>query len=158
MTRDALWPFALDRYGRPGVEAAMLALQDDHGQCVPLLLWALWLAESGRPATKHALAQGATLARAWQDAAVAPLRDLRRRLRLPGPGAKSRERLRQGVKALELDAERMLLEMLEQASPAPSGVAASPADALADAVRAWGGEAPDHLLAELAARAGSDGR
>ena len=31
-----LWSWAVSVYGRPGVAEAALALQDDHGQCVPL--------------------------------------------------------------------------------------------------------------------------
>jgi uncharacterized protein (TIGR02444 family) len=153
LTREALWPFALQVYGRPGVEAALLELQDEHDQCVPLLIWGLWLAASGRAADDETFATGAMLARAWQETAVAPLRDLRRRLKAPispaTPAAK--ERLRGGVKALELEAERMLLEMLEQASPPGSGPAPGPLASLEAAVRAWGGEAPTARLASLAA-------
>jgi len=149
---EALWPFALDVYARPGVEAALLALQDGHGQCAPYLIWAIWLAAEGREADDAALADAAELARAWQGAAVAPLRDLRRELKRTGSArlARPREQLRERVKALELEAERMLLQMLEAASPAPS---APPGEALAllnRAVGAWGGGAPPQLLARLA--------
>jgi uncharacterized protein (TIGR02444 family) len=147
-TGEALWPYALDIYGRPGVEALLLELQDAHGQCIPYLLWALWLASRGRPADAAALAAGAGLARAWQAAAILPLRDLRRGL---GSGAlqPQRERLRTGVKSLELEAERMLLQMLEDASPVDAGEAQLGAG-LAAAAGAWGGEAPAALLQRLA--------
>jgi len=153
----ALWPYALQVYGRPGVEGTLLELQDAHGQCVPYLLWALWLAAEGRAADDDDLTRAAELARAWQDAAVAPLRGLRRGLKSPSSKAPARawSTLREGVKALELDAERMLLEMLEAASPA-SGDA--PNDSLAmvrRAVGAWGRPAPDGLLDHLAAVAAS---
>ncbi len=119
MTVQSLWPWASELYGRPGAEALFLELQDAHGQCVPYLIWSLWLAASGRPATSSVLEAGAELARAWQDAAVAPLREIRRDLKGPGPAheAAARNQLRSRVMALELEAERMLLQMLEEASP-----------------------------------------
>jgi uncharacterized protein (TIGR02444 family) len=152
LTREALWPYALEVYGRPGVEPLLLALQDAHGQCPPFLLWSLWLAASGRPAAPAKLAAGAELARAWQDAAVAPLRTLRRDLKRRGGAktAQARSRIRDGVKALELEAERMLLQMLEKASPAPAAASTDPLEALRLGVGAWGGEAPPALLDELA--------
>jgi uncharacterized protein (TIGR02444 family) len=156
VTTEALWPYALEVYGRPGVEPLMLRLQDAHGQCAAFLLWRLWLAASGRAPDAATLEAGAAMARAWQDAAVAPLRKLRRDLKPPsGPGGESaRRRLREGVQALEIDAERMLLQMLEDASPVAEddggGAAESLAEALASAVAAWGGDPPAEALAELA--------
>jgi len=153
---QSLWPFALCVYARHGVEAALLELQDEHGQSVPFLLWALWLAAQGRRVDARALADGAKLARAWQDAAIAPLRELRRGLKRPSRAvlARPREALRERVKAVELEAERMLLQMLEEASPAPSGPPLDAALALAQAGRAWGDGAPGARLAALAALAG----
>jgi uncharacterized protein (TIGR02444 family) len=150
-TTEALWPYALEVYGRPGVEALLLRLQDDHDQCVPLLLWSLWMAASGRPVEPAAAAACAELARAWQDAAVAPLRRLRRGLKAKASQERLQARIRTGVQALELEAERMLLQMLEESSPAPAAEATLPAAALTQAVRAWGGAAPGALLQQLAA-------
>jgi uncharacterized protein (TIGR02444 family) len=150
-TTEALWPYALEVYGRPGVEALLLRLQDDHGQCVPFLLWSLWMAASGRPIEGAATAVCAELARAWQDAAVAPLRRMRRGLKASANQERLQARIRTGVQTLELEAERMLLQMLEESSPASAGAATAPADALARAVRAWGGRAPQALLQQLAA-------
>lgn len=156
MTREALWPFSLDVYGRTGVEAALLELQDVYGQSVPYLLWAMWLAGSGRPADAQTLAAGAALARSWQDVAVSPLRDIRRRLKgRPSPvQTQARRRLRQGVASLELEAERMLARMLEDASPAPNSQPRALAPALRNAVIVWGGMPPAELLGRLAALAG----
>jgi uncharacterized protein (TIGR02444 family) len=151
MTGGELWPYALEVYARPGVEAALLELQDDHGQCVAYLLWSLWLARQGRPADPATLASGADLARAWQEAAVAPLRHLRRDLKHPSRSAPAGawDGLRRKVKALELDAERMLLQMLEAAAPPPAGAPLDPCERLRAAVTAWGGAAPAHLLDRL---------
>jgi len=43
----AFWRFSLDAYGRPGVAAACLDLQDRHGCDVNLILYALWLGRAG---------------------------------------------------------------------------------------------------------------
>lgn len=149
----ALWPYALEVYGRPGVEPLALQLQDAHGQCVPLLLWSLWMAASGRRMDAAKAAACAELARAWQDAAVAPLRRMRRGLKPKAATEQLQARIRGGVKALELEAERMLLQMLEEASPAPSDAGTDPLEALSQAASAWGGDAPAGLLRELAALA-----
>jgi uncharacterized protein (TIGR02444 family) len=152
MTREALWPYALEVYGRPGAEALLLQLQDAHGQCAPFLLWALWMSASGRRADAAAIRSAAELARAWQDAAIAPLRRLRRELKTaPAAGPKPpRERLREGVKGLELEAERMLLQMLQDASPAPDGPHPALLEGLQRAARTWGGDPPAGLIVRLA--------
>ena len=155
MTQEALWPFSLETYARDGVEATLLELQDAHGQCAPFLLWALWMGASGRRADASTLAAGAALARGWQDVAVSPLRDIRRRLkaRIGSVRASARRRLGERVAALELEAERMLLAMLEDASPAPTATRTSPGHCLRDAIGAWGGTAPAALVNRLAAQA-----
>jgi uncharacterized protein (TIGR02444 family) len=156
MTREALWPFSLEIYAREGVEAALLQLQDAHGQSAPYLLWALWMGASGRRAGSATLGTGAALARSWQDVAVSPLRDIRRGLkRRIGPvRAAARRQLRDRVASLELEAERMLLRMLEDASPPPTATRMDAGRCLRHAISAWGGAAPAELvdrLAELAA-------
>jgi uncharacterized protein (TIGR02444 family) len=159
----SLWAYALDVYGRPNVEARCLELQDLYGQSAPFLIWSLWMAASGRAPDAATLEAGAALARSWEAAAVAPLRRLRRELKThPGalvPGAlgagpeRRREHLRGGVQKLELDAERMLLEMLEDASPEAGPTAPPPAEAIVAAAAAWGEPAPANLLQDLAAGA-----
>jgi uncharacterized protein (TIGR02444 family) len=154
VTAEALWPYALDVYARPGVEALMLELQDSHGQCVPFLLWGLWAGAGGRDIEPGTAAACAELARAWQDAAVAPLRRLRRDLKA-SPKVRSprvSERIRTGIQALELEAERMLLQMLDEASPAAGGAATDGLASLHVAVRAWSERQPPAALLEQLAR------
>ena len=153
VTGEALWPYALELYARPGAEPLLLELQDGHGQCVPFLIWSLWLAASGRRAGATELAAGADLALAWQDAAVTPLRRLRRELKAPGKPSAERARgaLRGKVASLELEAERMLLQMLQEASAAPGEAPMDLLESLEAAARAWGGAAPRGLLERLAA-------
>jgi hypothetical protein len=95
------------------------------------------------------------LARAWEAVAVAPLRQMRHDLkptsRAPAPAVAAR--VRQGVKTLELEAERMLLQMLEDASDQPAATSDDPGTALKRAAEAFGGAPADMLdrLARLAA-------
>jgi len=142
-----LWDWTVAAYGHPGVPEACLELQDRHGQNTPYLLWAVW-AEACEPPVLRAAAEAA---RAWDAAAVAPLRAARRKLKAPSPPVDdaAREALREEARTLELAAERLLLETLEtRTSPRRAGV--STLEALRGAALAWGGPAPDEALRALA--------
>ncbi len=151
----SLWDFAVATYRRPGVEEACLALQDDHRQCVPLLLWRLWVLDRVIDATD--LRRAVDVARKWETAVVAPLRSVRRGLResFPAVADDARLALREKLKAAELLAERVLLESLERLTIAGGSAHADAIAALAELVDAWGGDAPAPLLARLAAAAAS---
>lgn len=146
----AIWEWALDAYARPGVPQAALALQDEHGQNTSFLLWAVH-AEAKDP---DLLARAAAAAKAWDRTALVPLRAVRRALKPPLPpfSDHARESLREEVKGLELAAERLLMETLDQM--AHSGGGAHALEALEAASRAWGTPAPANALAELAAALG----
>jgi uncharacterized protein (TIGR02444 family) len=147
-----VWRYCVAAYAQPDVEAACLRLQDEHGQCVPLLLWRLWACAEGRAVDKTLLDLAVAAAKAWDEAAVAPLRKMRRGLKRPFPliGDSSREALRGDIKAAELNAERMLLQTLEAMTPASNGAAAAPEAALASLFKAWYGATPGRALAALA--------
>ncbi|HJT08189.1 MAG TPA: TIGR02444 family protein [Stellaceae bacterium] len=115
---EELWKFSLDFYAEPGVEAACLALQDQHGRDVNIMLYLCWLGLTARGRI-----DGAGLARAeeamgpWRRAAIEPLRKARRDLN---------QAERQGVaalyeaaKAIELAAERMGQQQLAALAPPP---------------------------------------
>jgi uncharacterized protein (TIGR02444 family) len=91
------------------------SLQDAHGQNVPWLLWAAWMAGEGRTAD---LKDAAKLMRAWDVEVGAPLRGVRRALKLARPPVDdaAKEALRDAVKAVELKGERVLMESLEALS------------------------------------------
>ncbi|RAK67214.1 TIGR02444 family protein [Phenylobacterium kunshanense] len=146
----AIWEWALEAYARPGVPEACLKLQDEHGQNVSLLLWAVH-AETKDSAL---LSRAAEAARAWDQAALVPLRQVRRTLKAPLPPVDDDARLsfREDVKAVELAAERLLLETLEGLTRRQSGAHAL--DALMAASAAWGTPAPADALAQLAAALG----
>ncbi len=137
-----LWDWATEVYARPGVEAALLALQDQHAQGVSYLLWAAWMADEGRGVSEAIMGQAAETARRWEEAVVAPLRQARRALTDP-----AHRSLRDQVLAAELAAERALLESLESLPPAAGG---SDAPDLQAAARAWGRPVPAADIAALA--------
>lgn len=129
-----LWDWAVQAYGRPGAASACLHLQDAHSQNVPLLLAAAWAASQARTLDLDAAVH---LARAWEADVVAPLRAVRRALKVshgPIPDA-GREALRETVKAVELESERLLLAALEKL--AWPGEPADPGVALGRAAAAW---------------------
>lgn len=145
-----IWDWALAAYGWPGVPEACLALQDDHGQNTCLLLWAAWAGAS----EPELLRRAAETARAWEAAAVLPLRQARRAIKAPQPGIAddAREALRTEVKACELHAERVLLQALAGLGGTGGGTPAL--EALEAASAAWGPVAPRRVLADLAAALG----
>lgn len=103
------WDFSLALYGRPGVAAACLRLQDRLELDVNLLLAGCWVASSGGGRMGAVDWRRLTDATAdWRMAVVAPLRGARRRMKdagFPGMPDDLTDALRRRVKALELDAE-----------------------------------------------------
>lgn len=146
------WTWALEAYARPGAAEACLHLQDQHGQCIPYLLWAAWAAKEGRPLDRAALEAGAGVSARWEAAAVGPLRAARRAMKpeVAGVADAAREALRAEVKALELQAEQLLIETLEAMAPEPGSAAAPLERALASAAAAWPAQAPETALNRLA--------
>lgn len=131
-----IWDWALEVYARQPVAEACLNLQDGHGQNVPYLLWAAWAAGEGRSAD---LKQAARLMRDWDAEIGAPLRGVRRALKPPRPPVDdaAKDALRDAVKTVELQGERVLLESLE-AMTGPAGAPASLIDGLVAAAEASG--------------------
>jgi len=107
-----LWNFALALYARPGVEQACLRAQDA-GANVCLLLCAAWLDARGEPWSEARQARLQSLAQAHEQAVVAPLRALRRDWREAAATDPRLHRLREELKQLELHAERVLCERLQ---------------------------------------------
>jgi len=108
---EALWRFSVAFYARPGVAEALIALQDRAGCDVNLMLFALWLAFSGRGRlTKEELATALRIARPIRVDIVEPLRALRRRLKPYSD--EDVQRLRDGIKATELAAEKVIQHRL----------------------------------------------
>jgi uncharacterized protein (TIGR02444 family) len=108
---EAFWRFSLAFYERPGVADALIALQDRDGFDVNLVLFALWHGISGRGAFGgDALAAAEQVAGTLRSEFVQPLRRLRRKLRRHPDG--DVQRFREGVKALEIEGEKLVQERL----------------------------------------------
>ncbi len=111
------WQFALAVYTREGVAGHCLALQHRLGLDVNVLLLMLWAARQWDDApTPEQIAQADSTIGAWRREIVIPLRQLRTRLKsgpAPAPDAMT-DVLREDIKRLELDAERMQQEVLAQ--------------------------------------------
>jgi uncharacterized protein (TIGR02444 family) len=144
------WAFAVAAWGKPGVEAICLDLQNIHGQCPALLLWRCWTLGENRDVGPQALAKAVALARQWDGEIVRPLRALRLRLAAASDAGAARAAVRRRVLEAELEAEHALLDSLEaveaEAAP-PRGT--PPLRALAELAEAWRPPAPSALLARL---------
>ena len=118
-----LWNHALALYARPGVETACLALQELGGD-VCLLLCATWLQTQAVAIDETRIQALQAVAAPWQRDVITPLRALRRQWREHALADPQLTVLREQVKALELQAERTLLERLArvvQTWPAEAG-------------------------------------
>lgn len=148
----SLWNWSVSAYDRPGVAEACLALQDSHDHNVPLLLWSAWTAATGRRPDGEDIEAACDTARAWAASTIAPLRAVRRTLKGPIPDVDSEARLdlRKQIQAVELAAERYLLEALEALAPPPTEPPRPAIDALADTARIWARVVPRPALVNLA--------
>jgi uncharacterized protein (TIGR02444 family) len=108
---EAFWRFSLAFYERPGVAEALITLQDRDGFDINLILFALWLGISGRGTLGgDTLAAAERVAATLRSEIVEPLRSLRRKLRHhPDHDV---QRLREGVKVLELAGEKLVQKRL----------------------------------------------
>ena len=114
--QNPLWDFSVEVYELDGVKKACLALQNRFGADVNMVLFLLWLAESGVGRDNLAQYMGAALklSRDWQRNLVEPLRVARNNLKdyventaLTDGQAEVMTVLRERIKACELDMERM---------------------------------------------------
>lgn len=113
----AFWRFSLAIYARPGVAPACLALQDEHGRDVNVMLFCCWLGASGRGRLDRAGLEAADRAVAgWRRQVVEPFRAARRAIK--AAALPDSESIYAKAKAVELDAERLLQRQLADRAPA----------------------------------------
>jgi uncharacterized protein (TIGR02444 family) len=105
----AFWRFSRHVYSGPGVAEACLRLQDEHGIDVNVMLYLLFLARSGRQIAHTDVDSVESVAREWREGVVRPLREVRRRLKMPPSpfDAGLANNLRSEVKRIELESERL---------------------------------------------------
>ncbi|MFL6799193.1 MAG: TIGR02444 family protein [Xanthobacteraceae bacterium] len=119
---SAFWRFSLGFYRLEGVGEACIALQEQSGVDVNLLLFLLWQAGEKHVASQAEIAALEGRISPWREMTVVPLRNVRRALKSPPQlvPASSAEALRTRIKAVELEAERLQQEaMHEVARSAP---------------------------------------
>ena len=108
------WRFSLKFYGQTGVSDACIALQDGCGIDVNLLLFLFWLASERQELSADEVKKLDATIKSWRELTIVPIRDTRRKLK----GAKTfvdpakQEALRDKVKAVELEAEKLQQEAL----------------------------------------------
>ena len=107
------WRFSLRVYRAPGVQQACLALQDDCGADVNIVLLCGFAGHEGRSLDKRRLRQAIARVGAWQSGVIAPVRAARRAIkRDPPPDAQAAQALRKQILALELELEYIEQSML----------------------------------------------
>jgi uncharacterized protein (TIGR02444 family) len=134
------WRFSLHFYRQAGVSDACIALQDDCGVDVNLLLFLFWLAAGNRQLSAADVQRLDEAVRGWRDLTIVPIRDARRKLKgaatLVQP--QKQEAFRTKIKAIELEAERLQQEALYGlARSGPFGSEAAPGAAARGNVAAY---------------------
>ena len=128
-TDTPFWRFSLSFYRQAGVAEACIALQDDCGVDVNLMLFLLWLAANGRQVSLENIKELDQAVRSWRDLTIIPVREVRRKLKAAPTlvEAGKQEAFRTKIKAIELEAERLQQEALYARSRlAPRGTEARP--------------------------------
>jgi uncharacterized protein (TIGR02444 family) len=123
------WRFSLHFYRQSGVSDACIALQDDCGVDVNLLLFLFWLAADRQHLTAADVRRLDDKVRDWRNLTIIPIREVRRKLKgAPTPvDPGKQEAFRNKIKAIELDAERLQQEALYAVTQAgPLGTEAAP--------------------------------
>ena len=103
------WDFSLAVYGRAGFAQAAIALQDELGLDVNMILFCGWAASQGRRLSHYDLVAIDAKVAAWQHDIVHPLREIRRRLRQKNEAipAELGDALKKRVQTVEIDAEHV---------------------------------------------------
>lgn len=134
------WRFSLNFYRQTGVSDACIALQDDCGVDVNLLLFLFWLASERQALAADEVKKLDATIKSWRELTIIPIRDARRKLK----GARTfvdpakQEAFRDKVKAVELGAEQLQQEALYAFTRSgPLGKAAEPPAAARGNVAAY---------------------
>ena len=118
LLKSNLWNFAVSTYQKNGVSAACLFLQESCDVDVPLLLCAGFLAINGKCFDSEILSALQKETSPWQRDVVQSLRVVRQKLKSETYRVEidEAEALRLSVKAAELSAEKIQLNMMEDAT------------------------------------------
>lgn len=111
---EAFWAFSTALYARPGVEAALLDLQDNSGLEVNLVLFCVYAGSRGQALDPSTIGALQNIGEVWGRGIVAPLRSARRRLKPLSSDFGPAAALREDVKRVELAAEKAMQEALAE--------------------------------------------
>ena len=143
VSKSPFWQFSIKFYAVPGVAEACIALQDQAKVDVNILFYLLWNATQGRAFNAADVTEIEHRIGPWREVAVVPIRDIRRALKSPPPVVEpaAAEALRNRVKAVELEAERLQQEALYGLAQTSrlGRPASSKADAARDSIRSYQG-------------------
>ncbi|MBX2807530.1 MAG: TIGR02444 family protein [Cellvibrionaceae bacterium] len=110
----SLWNFSCEHYGRADVEPLCVQLQDSYTVDIPLLFFCIWSGYYIGQLTGSTVGQALSLTKTYSQVCIEPLRSVRRHMKAENAASLAGwEDLRQEVNALELRAERALLESLQ---------------------------------------------
>ncbi|HEX8826928.1 MAG TPA: TIGR02444 family protein, partial [Xanthobacteraceae bacterium] len=121
---------------------ACIALQDERGVDVNLLLFLLWLAAGRRQLSMADVKRLDAAVRGWRDLTIVPIRDARRKLKGAATlvETQKQEAFRTKIKAIELEAERLQQEALFSLTrTGPLGGEAAPGEAARANIAAYEG-------------------
>lgn len=117
-TKENFWDFSVRVYSGDGVADSCLLLQDEHGADVNMLLFCCWAAITFGKLGDDDFRRALHFSQTWADNVVYPIRRVRRLLkRAQGPveaiDTAARLRLRESIKEIELQSEKLQQQTLE---------------------------------------------
>ena len=134
---EAFWDFSVRTYRAPGVPDACLALQNDYGVDVNMLLYCCWVGAAIGPFDGDVFNRAATYSAQWVENVVIPLREARTWMKHTGcdsdpvPTAPCME-LREDIKTVEFATEKMQQGVLESMVAVDDSYSAAPDQLIAD--------------------------
>ncbi len=134
---EAFWDFSVRTYRTPGVHDACLALQNDYGVDVNMLLYCCWVGAAIGPFDGELFNRAATYSVQWAENVVIPLREARTWMKHTGcdsdpvPTAPCME-LREDIKTVEFATEKMQQGVLESMVAVDDSYSAAPDQLIAD--------------------------
>ena len=115
---ERFWDFSVRTYGVSGVSQACLALQDERGVDVNMLLYCIWIGATRGVFNEQLYRAAMDYSHDWAAHVVRPLRAARTWMksegcRREGAPAESCMSVRKRIKAVELEAEKLQQDALE---------------------------------------------
>ena len=115
---NPFWDFSLDVYSRGDVAEHLIALQENLGADINIMLYCYWVAYLGAPhLTEHQINTVVFVVNRWQREVVKPLRKMRTELKIDSKGGPRpwSDTIRTNIKIVELEAERLEQLMIYRA-------------------------------------------